>query len=83
MKDEKYIEQLEKLVIFLSAIYQDNYEKAEKDFIENVNDYYSHMATIQGFKNRLAIKRIASLKVNIDSKVDLEFILSNIGGVDR
>ena len=77
-KIEEYIDQLEKLVISLSNIYQQNYEEAEKDYIENKNDYYTRMLTVQGILNRLKIARIADFIEKIDGEINLNCILENI-----
>lgn len=65
MGDKEYIEQLEQALIFMCSWYQDIYNETFKDYMQERNEKYLKLPTIQGFQSRLAVKNIAKIEEDI------------------
>lgn len=78
MTEKEYIDQLEQLVVFMCGWYQDTYEKMFKDYVDNKNEAYLKLPTIQGFRNRVAVANMAKAENNIKYNFDIEKIEEKI-----
>ncbi len=78
MTEKEYVDQLEQLVVFMCGWYQDTYEKMFKDYVDNKNEAYLKLSTIQGFRNRMAVANIAKAENNIKYNFDIEKIEEKI-----
>ncbi|WP_195972992.1 hypothetical protein [Clostridium thermobutyricum] len=78
MTEKEYIEKLEQALVFMCGWYQNTYEKMFEDYIDNESEAYLELPTIQGFRNRAAVKNIAKLGRNIKYNFDIEQIAEKI-----
>lgn len=59
----RYVKELESLVVFLSRVYQINFDEFFDSLIsdQKYTDLYFSLTTIQGTLNRIAIRKISQL----------------------
>lgn len=73
IEKERYIEELEEALVFMCSWYGSLNEDIFKDYMERVNNKYEKLPTIQGFRNRLAVKNIGKIEEEVFRNNDDDF----------